>query len=86
MSYLLLKKFLRKSKIWKLSSLPPRVFDYNKKSEFYPRSWRDDQNDMSSFLALGKMPQISELEAMRIRDMFIEYFVSNDSVTWQNKK
>jgi len=86
MTCVLLHNFLRKSKTSKTSYSPPGAFDSDKESEFCPGSWRNDQEDMSSFVPLRRVPRRSGLEAMRIRDLFAEYFISNGAVTWQNDK
>ncbi|KAL4126304.1 hypothetical protein QTP88_010526 [Uroleucon formosanum] len=86
MTCVLLHNFLRKSKTSKTSYSPPGAFDSDKESEFCPGSWRNDQEDMSSFIPLRRVPRRSGLEAMRVRDLFAEYFISNGAVTWQNDK
>lgn len=84
MTCVLLHNFLRKSKTSKSSYSPKGALDSDKESGFCPGSWRNDQDDMSSFLPLKRVPRRSGLEAMRIRDLFAEYFLSNGAVAWQN--
>lgn len=86
MTCVLLHNFLRKSKTSSSSYTPPGVFDFEKENEFCPGSWRNDQDGMFSFMTLRRVPRRSGLEAMRIRDLFAEYFVSNGAVSWQNDK
>jgi len=86
MTCVLLHNFLRKSKTSKSSYSPSGAFDFDEEGEFCPGSWRNDAEDMSSFVPLRRVPRRSGLETMRIRDLFAEYFVSNGAVTWQNDK
>lgn len=86
MTCVLLHNFLRRSKTSKSSYTPPGAFDSGKDDAFFPGSWRNDQDDMSSFVPLRRVHRKSGLEAMRIRDLFAEYFVSNGAVPWHNDK
>lgn len=86
MTCALLHNFLRKSKSSKVSYSPPGTFDSENENEDHLGSWRTDQNDISSFLSLRRVARKSGLEALRIRDLFAEYFITNGAVTWQNDK
>lgn len=86
MTCALLHNFLSRSKSSRSSYSPPGTFDSEHENEDHPGSWRTDQGDMTSFLSLRRVARKSGLEALRIRDLFAEYFVANGAVTWQNNK
>lgn len=86
MTCTLLHNFLRRSKSSRSNYTPPGTFDTENENEDYSGSWRADQNGISSFLSLRKVARKSGLEALQVRDLFAEYFVTNGAVTWQNNK
>lgn len=87
MACVLLHNFLRRSKTSSAIYSPIGTFDNEKESEFQPGSWRKDQdNDMTSFFPMRRVPQRSGLEPIRIRNLFADYFVTDGAVTWQNDK
>lgn len=78
MTCVLLHNYLRRSKTSSGIYSPPGVFD--NKSELQPGSWREDGGSMTSFMSVQRVPRRSELEPLKIRDLFADYFVSNGAV------
>lgn len=84
MSCVLLHNFLRKSRTSFSKYATRESFDIGNEGDIKPGSWRQDQHNISSMLPLRKVPRKSGIEAKRIREIFIEYFVTNGKVPWQD--
>lgn len=84
MTCALLHNYLRKSKNSATLYSPPGTFDTEKDGQFLPGTWRHDNQNMSSFLPLKKLPRKSGREAQEIRKEFCKYFKTTGKVPWQD--
>lgn len=77
-----LHNFLRNSKSSRSNYTPS---DAELDGEFYPGTWRRDQENMTSLLPLRNKARNSSIDAKNIREAFGEYFMNKGKVPWQDK-
>lgn len=82
MTCVLLHNFLRKSKTSSSKYASRESFDNEDEGRLIHGSWRQD-NNMTSMLPIRKIPRRSSIEAQDIRKTFMEYFMTNGKVPWQ---
>lgn len=78
-----LHNFLRKSKISNIYA-KTNALDSEQQEELIPGAWRQDQNELTSFLPLNCLPRRSPLTSTNIRLHLAEHFVNNAPLEWQN--
>lgn len=78
-----LHNFLRKSKISNIYA-KTNALDSEQQEELIPGAWRQDQNELTSFLSLNCLPRRSPLTSTNIRLHLAEHFVNNAPLEWQN--
>nr|CAI5870097.1 unnamed protein product [Callosobruchus analis] len=79
-----LHSFLRKSRESRNVYTPPGTFDEYQEEKIIPGAWRQQNDELQSFLPLQKVPR-SAAHCEAIRNEFDEYFSNEGSVTWQHK-
>lgn len=85
MTCVLLHNYLQKSRTSSSMYTISSMFDSEIDEQLIPGQWRQDNNDMTSFIPLQKIARKSGLEAKFIRQEFAEYFITNGKVPWQDK-
>lgn len=78
-----LHNFLRKSKISNIYA-ETNALDSEQQEELIPGAWRQDQNELTSFLPLNCLPRRSPLTSTNIRLRLAEHFVNNAPLERQN--
>lgn len=84
MTCVLLHNFLRNSKNSTTIYSPPGTFDTEKDGKILPGTWRQDTQDMSSFLPLEKIPRKPGRGAQEIRTSFCNDFKAIGKVSWDD--
>lgn len=85
MTCAVLHNFLRKSKTSCSSYTPPGTMDVEEEGNITPGTWRQTQQEMSSFLPLHRVARKPGVEAKNVRAEFANYFVTDGKLDWQEK-
>ena len=86
MATICLHNFLRRSSTSRNIYTPDGTFDREENGEVIPGTWRSENDTNSaSFQDLRSIPRKSPGSAIRIREIFTDYFISNGAVSWQLK-
>jgi Plant transposon protein. len=80
----LLHNYLRGSPAATQSYIPPGTLDTEVDGEMIEGLWRKDQDEMTSFFPLKKLPRKAGKDAKDIRDAFAAYFTTSGKLSWQD--
>lgn len=84
MTCVLLHNFLRKSKDSGPLYVPAGTFDTESDGQLIHGTWRQDQQDMTSFLSLRNIPRKPGRQPQEIRKSFCNFFKTTGKVPWQD--
>lgn len=85
MTCALLHNFLRRSRTSSSRYIVSNMLDSDISGHFTPGQWRQDNNNITSFIPLQRIARRSGFEAKLIREQFAEYFMTDGKVQWQDK-
>lgn len=80
-----LHNFLRKSKTSRQLYIPPGSLDIDNNGEIILRSWRDEQENMTSLLNLRNVLRRTKHTTQTKKEEFTKYFCTIVEVPWQNQ-
>lgn len=83
MTCALLHNFLRQSETSRSNYSPLGAFDREEEGNIIQDTWREENENMSSFLPIQRVPRKPSLAVKDVRDKFAEYFITNGTVAWQ---
>lgn len=84
MTCVLLHNFLRKSNYSSPLYVLAGAFDTERDGQIIPGTWRQDQQDMSSFLSLRNIPRKPGRQAEEVRKSFCNFFKTTEKIPWQD--
>lgn len=84
MASVLLHNFLRRSRASRSRYMPPESVDSEINGNVIPGTWRNTNENMTSFLPLRQVARKPGQEAMEIRNSYAQYFTTNGALPWQN--